>query len=55
MIPFEELVAALDRYKRRKAGQPVEQVAPRGGKPSSGKRPGAEAAELAVDELLDEI
>ncbi len=58
MIPFEELVASLERYKLRKlaaAGAPVSPA----GKATSGKqaqevgRPQA-TADLRIDELLAE-
>lgn len=54
MIPFEELIAALDRYKRRKeleaaAGTPA--AAAQATKPTSGKGKGS----ISADDYLEEM
>ena len=54
MIPFEELIAALDRYKRRKeleaaSGTPA--AAAQAPKPTSGKGKGSISADDYTDEM----
>jgi hypothetical protein len=55
MIPFDELVQALDRYKRRQAGEhvPEEPARPRSG-PGWRGAPGERSAEINLDEVETE-
>jgi hypothetical protein len=55
MIPFEELVRALERYKRRQAGQPVEAQEPANRPPSGGRYSAAEqSSEIQLDDVETE-
>jgi hypothetical protein len=56
MIPFDELIAALDRYKRRKeleaaAGTAAPATPPAAPKPSSGKG----KATISADDYAEEL
>ena len=54
MIPFEELIAALDRYKRRReleAASGTAAVAAQAPKPPSGKG----KATISADDYTDEL
>lgn len=60
MIPFDELVQALDRYKRRQAGEQVPPAdapaRPRSGPPAQSARgiPAERSAEISLDEVETE-
>jgi hypothetical protein len=53
MIPFNELVFALERYRRRQAGEDVpEREEPR--ERSGRNHPAEQSAEIPIDELVDD-
>lgn len=54
MIPFDELVRALDRYKRRQAGESVPDISEATTAPPRQKG-GARAVDLTTDIPIDDI